>query len=73
MGMILKIQHPNVSFEAGMSQFGASRNLPFITRYQLGRGEPIEDSARVISSMLTSSWIRTFGHDIVKRFAFILV
>ncbi len=36
---------------------------------QLGRGEPIEDSARVISSMLDIVMIRTFGHDIVERFA----
>ena len=31
--------------------------------------EPIEDSARVISSMLDIVMIRTFGHDIVERFA----
>ena len=36
---------------------------------QLGRGEPIEDSARVISSMVDIVMIRTFGHDIVERFA----
>jgi ornithine carbamoyltransferase len=36
---------------------------------QLGRGEPIEDSARVISSMVDLVVIRTFGHDIVQRFA----
>ena len=36
---------------------------------QLGRGEPVEDSARVISSMVDIVVIRTFGHDIVQRFA----
>jgi ornithine carbamoyltransferase len=36
---------------------------------QLGRGEPLEDSARVISSMVDLVVIRTFGHDIVQRFA----
>jgi ornithine carbamoyltransferase len=36
---------------------------------QLGRGEPIEDSARVISSMVDIIMIRTFGHDFVERFA----
>lgn len=39
------------------------------TDTQLGRGEPIEDSARVISSMVDIVMIRTFGHDIVETFA----
>jgi ornithine carbamoyltransferase len=36
---------------------------------QLGRGEPIEDSARVLSSMVDCVMIRTFGHDIVQKFS----
>ncbi|MBP8925738.1 MAG: ornithine carbamoyltransferase, partial [Pseudomonadales bacterium] len=36
---------------------------------QLGRGEPVEDTARVISSMVDIVTIRTFGHDIIERFA----
>jgi ornithine carbamoyltransferase len=36
---------------------------------QLGRGEPVEDSARVISSMVDIVMIRTYGQDIVERFA----
>ncbi len=36
---------------------------------QLGRGEPISDSAKVISSMVDAVMIRTFGHDIVEEFA----
>ena len=36
---------------------------------QLGRGEPVEDSARVISAMVDIVMIRTYGHDIVERFA----
>jgi ornithine carbamoyltransferase len=36
---------------------------------QLGRGEPIEDSARVLSSMTDIIMIRTFAHEIVERFA----
>ena len=58
-----------VSFEAGMSQFGGSAIFLSSRDTQLGRGEPIEDSARVISSMLDIVMIRTFGHDIVTRFA----
>ena len=36
---------------------------------QLGRGEPVEDSARVISRMVDIVMIRTYEHDIIKRFA----
>lgn len=58
-----------VSFEAGMTQFGGSALFLSDRDTQLGRGEPIEDSARVISSMVDAVMIRTFGHDIVERFA----
>ncbi len=58
-----------ISFEAGMSQFGGDAIFLSSRDTQLGRGEPIEDSARVISSMLDIVMIRTFGHDIVERFA----
>jgi ornithine carbamoyltransferase len=36
---------------------------------QLGRGEPVEDSARVISSMVDVVMIRTFSHELVETFA----
>src|SRR6187551_4083092 len=58
-----------VSFEAGMNQLGGiAINL---TRgdTQLSRGEPIEDVARVISRMVDVVMIRTFGQDIIERFA----
>jgi ornithine carbamoyltransferase len=58
-----------VSFEAGMNQLGGiAINL---TRgdTQLGRGEPIEDVARVVSRMVDVVMIRTFGQDIIERFA----
>lgn len=58
-----------VSFEAGMAQLGGHAMFLAPEHTQLGRGEPIEDSARVISSMVDVVMIRTFGHDIVERFA----
>lgn len=58
-----------VSFEAGMAQLGGHAMFLSPGDTQLGRGEPIEDSARVISSMVDLVMIRTFGHDIVERFA----
>ena len=58
-----------VSFEAGMNQLGGHAMFLSSRDTQLGRGEPIEDSARVISSMVDAVMIRTFGHDIVEKFA----
>lgn len=58
-----------VSFEAGMNQLGGHAMFLTSRDTQLGRGEPIVDSARVISSMVDVVMIRTFGHDIVEDFA----
>lgn len=58
-----------VSFEAGMAQLGGHAMFLSPQETQLGRGEPVEDSARVISSMVDIVMIRTYGHDIVQRFA----
>ncbi len=58
-----------VSFEAGMSQLGGHAMFLSPRDTQLGRGEPIEDSARVLSSMVDIIMIRTFGHEIIERFA----
>ncbi len=58
-----------VSFEAGMAQLGGHAMFLSPSDTQLGRGEPIEDSARVISSMVDVVMIRTFGHDVVECFA----
>jgi len=58
-----------VSFEAGMAQLGGHAMFLSPQDTQLGRGEPVEDSARVISSMVDIVMIRTFGHDIIERFA----
>lgn len=58
-----------VSFEAGMAQLGGHALFLSSRDTQLGRGEPIEDSARVISSMCDVVMIRTFEHEIVTNFA----
>ncbi len=58
-----------VSFEAGMAQFGGHAMFLSPRDTQLGRGEPIEDSARVISSMVDVVMIRTFSHETIETFA----
>ncbi len=58
-----------VSFEAGMFQLGGHAMFLSPRDSHLGRGEPIEDSARVISSMVDGILIRTFGHDRVETLA----
>ena len=58
-----------VSFEAGMYQLGGSVVHLTTGDSQLGRAEPIEDSARVISRMVDLVMIRTFGQDKIVRFA----
>ncbi len=58
-----------VSFEAGMAQFGGHALFLSSRDTQLGRGEPIEDSAKVISSMVDVVMIRTFEHAAITTFA----
>src|SRR5262249_6921176 len=58
-----------VSFEAGIHQLGGSSIVLNTGETQLGRGEPIEDVARVISRMVDIVMIRTFEHAIIDRFA----
>ncbi|MES2633490.1 MAG: ornithine carbamoyltransferase [Pseudomonadota bacterium] len=58
-----------VSFEAGMYQLGGSVVHLTTGDSQLGRAEPIEDSAKVISRMVDLVMIRTFGQDKIVRFA----
>jgi ornithine carbamoyltransferase len=52
-----------VSFEAGMAQFGGHAIFLSPRDTQRGRGEPIEDSARVLSSMADCLMVRTFEHE----------
>ncbi|MGY8902928.1 MAG: ornithine carbamoyltransferase [Burkholderiales bacterium] len=58
-----------VSFEAGMYQMGGLVVNLTSQGSQLGRAEPIEDSARVISRMVDLVMIRTFEQHRIKRFA----
>jgi len=58
-----------VSFEAGMTQFGGHALFLSPRDTQLGRGEPIEDSARVLSRMSDCIMVRTFEHRKIECFA----
>ncbi|QYZ65633.1 MAG: ornithine carbamoyltransferase [Gammaproteobacteria bacterium (ex Lamellibrachia satsuma)] len=58
-----------ISFETGMTQLGGHALFLSPRDTQLGRGEPIEDSARVMSSMVDIIMIRTFDHEKVEHFA----
>ena len=71
MGMIFdkSSTRTRVSFETAMSQFGGHAIFLSPRDTQLGRGEPIEDSARVLSRMVDVIMIRTFGHENIERFA----
>ncbi|MDP1524225.1 MAG: ornithine carbamoyltransferase [Rhodocyclaceae bacterium] len=58
-----------LSFEAGMHQLGGSAIYLNTRDSQLGRGEPVEDAAEVISRMSDAVMIRTYEQDIIERFA----
>jgi ornithine carbamoyltransferase len=58
-----------LSFEAGMHQLGGSAIYLNTRDTQLGRGEPVEDAAEVISRMVDVVMIRTFEQEIIERFA----
>ncbi|MDP2793736.1 MAG: ornithine carbamoyltransferase [Sulfurisoma sp.] len=58
-----------LSFEAGMQQLGGSAIYLNTRDSQLGRGEPVEDAAQVISRMSDVVMIRTFEQEIIERFA----
>ncbi len=58
-----------VSFESGMVQFGGGSLFLSPRDTQLGRGEPTEDTARVLSGMVDAVAIRTYEHEKLERFA----
>jgi ornithine carbamoyltransferase len=58
-----------VSFEAAMAQFGGHAIFLSPRDTQLGRGEPIEDTARVLSRMVDAIMVRTFEHEKIERLA----
>ena len=58
-----------LSFEAGMHQLGGAAIFLSTRDSQLGRGEPVEDAAQVISRMCDVVMIRTFEQSIIERFA----
>jgi ornithine carbamoyltransferase len=71
MGMIFdkSSTRTRVSFEAAMAQFGGHAIFLSPRDTQLGRGEPVEDSARVLSRMVDIIMVRTFEHEKLERFA----
>ncbi|MCL4143056.1 UNVERIFIED_CONTAM: hypothetical protein GTU68_008039 [Idotea baltica] len=57
-----------VSFEAGIGQLGGHALYLSPNDTQLGRGEPLEDTARVLSQMVNLVMIRTFSHESLERY-----
>ena len=58
-----------VSFETAMAQLGGHAIFLSPDDTQLGRGEPLEDTARVLSKMVDVIMVRTFAHEKLQRFA----
>ena len=58
-----------VSFEVAMSQLGGNASFLSINDLQLGRGEPVEDTARVLGSMADGLVLRTLEHKTIVEFA----
>lgn len=71
LGMIFEkaSTRTRLSFEAGMIQLGGQAIFLSSRDTQLGRGEPVPDSARVMSSMLDGVMIRTYAHEMLTTFA----
>lgn len=65
-----KSTRTRVSFQAGIAQLGAQSFYLRPDEMQLGRGEPIKDTARIIDRYCDALVIRTFGQEIVEEFAY---
>jgi ornithine carbamoyltransferase len=71
LGMIFEKSstRTRVSFEAGMAQLGGHAIYLAPTGTQIGRGEPLEDTSRVLSKMVDCIMLRTFEHERIEQFA----
>ena len=71
LGMIFEKSstRTRVSFETGIYQLGGVGLFLSSNDIQLGRGEPMKDTARVISRMVDMVMIRTFEHTKLEEFA----
>ena len=71
LGMIFEKSstRTRVSFEAGMAQLGGHAIYLSPAGSQIGRGEPLEDTARVLSGMVDCVMLRTFEHKRIETFA----
>jgi len=71
LGMIFEKSstRTRVSFEAGMAQLGGHAIYLSPNDTQLGRGEPMEDTARVLSQMVDIVMVRTFSHSQLETFS----
>lgn len=58
-----------VSFEAGMAQMGGHAIYLSPDNTQFGRGEPMADTAKVLSQMVDAITVRTFSHEALERFS----
>lgn len=71
LGMIFEKSstRTRVSFESGIYQLGGHGMFLSSRDIQIGRGEPIKDTSKVISSMVDMIMLRTFGHEKIEELA----